>query len=357
MGFYQSLQLDPIILKQKIKEARTKEEKRRWIVSLVSRSFLIVAFAILMISLVTAVFGSETKAYAVVFFCMLLSLRFVDFGYKISHSIWGLAAVMGGLYFLPEIQWFPSAILRLLLYFGLLAILLLVTASDPKMGNAGLYGFSYVYIIYSTWGDRITRQQWLNQSFLFLLFFVIFAVVFYKNHHTKNHKTPFWTVWKNERRQLFWLFSYSLSLSVLIVISRYSSFQRFMWVAFAFSSLYSSYGFLGINRKERVIDRIAGTILGSGFYLFIASFLPSGLLSLLGGIMLGFCSTYRSKTVFNCFGALSVASSLFGPTESAFMRVIDNVIGVVLAMIFIWLAQRFSQKMKWVQKENNHFIS
>lgn len=27
LGFYQSLQLDPIILKQKIKEAKTKKEK------------------------------------------------------------------------------------------------------------------------------------------------------------------------------------------------------------------------------------------------------------------------------------------------------------------------------------------
>ena len=44
LGFYQSLQLDPIILKQKIKETKTKKEKRRWLASLISRSCLIVAF-------------------------------------------------------------------------------------------------------------------------------------------------------------------------------------------------------------------------------------------------------------------------------------------------------------------------
>ena len=61
MGFYQSLQLAPIILKQKIKEAKTKKEKRRWLASLISRSCLIVAFAVLMISVVTAIFGIEVK--------------------------------------------------------------------------------------------------------------------------------------------------------------------------------------------------------------------------------------------------------------------------------------------------------
>lgn len=348
LGFYQSLQLDPIILKQKIKEAKTKKEKRRWLASLISRSCLIVAFAVLMISIVTAIFGIEVKAEAVVFFCMLLSLRFVDFGYTITHSIWGLAGVMGAFFILPEIQWIPSAMLRLVVYFGLLTIILLVTASEPKMGNAGLYGFAYIFIVYSVWGEKLAPQQWLNRSILFLLFFGIFAAILYKKHRAKNKTTSFLAVWRNgKRRQLVWLFGYSLSISILIVLSRYSSFQRFMWIGFAFSSLYSSYGFLGITFKERAIDRILGTILGSALFIVASSLLPSGLLSLSGGFILGICSTYRYKTVFNCFGALTVASSLFGLTEASMMRVIDNMIGVGVALLFIWLTQWYSKKMEW----------
>ncbi|KAA4868822.1 FUSC family protein, partial [Bacteroides fragilis] len=134
---------------------------------------------------------------------------------------------------------------------------------------------------------------------------------------------------------------------ILIVLSRYSSFQRFMWIGFAFSSLYSSYGFLGITFKERAIDRILGTILGSALFIVASSLLPSGLLSLSGGFILGICSTYRYKTVFNCFGALTVASSLFGLTEATMMRVIDNMIGVGVALLFIWLTQWYSKKMEW----------
>lgn len=90
MSFYQLLQLDPFILKQKMKKARSKSDRRKYLLSLILRSFLIVGFAIVMITSSTHLFGESNKAYAIVFFCMLLSLRFVDFGYKISQSILGL---------------------------------------------------------------------------------------------------------------------------------------------------------------------------------------------------------------------------------------------------------------------------
>lgn len=90
--------------------------------------------------------------------------------------------------------------------------------------------------------------------------------------------------------------------SVAIVLSCYSSFQWFIWIVF--SSLYSSYGFLGVILKEQAIDCIIGTILGSAFVIVASFLISSGLLSPLsiGGFILGICSTYRYKMVFDCFG-------------------------------------------------------
>ncbi len=77
VDFYQSLQLDPFILKQKIREAASKKEKCMYICSLFLRSlflFFIVLFAICFIIIITTLFESKHKPYAVVLFCMLMRL-------------------------------------------------------------------------------------------------------------------------------------------------------------------------------------------------------------------------------------------------------------------------------------------
>ena len=77
MRFYQALQLSPLALKNQIKAANTKKEKHFFQKAIVTRSFLLVSFAIVFISLITSLFGNETSSLAVVFFCQLLSLRFL----------------------------------------------------------------------------------------------------------------------------------------------------------------------------------------------------------------------------------------------------------------------------------------
>ena len=59
------------------------------------RSVLIVAFAIVFISLLSGVFGSDNTPMAVALFCMMLGIRFVNFEYCIGDSLITLAAVLG----------------------------------------------------------------------------------------------------------------------------------------------------------------------------------------------------------------------------------------------------------------------
>ena len=103
MNFYQSLQLDPFILKQKYEKQLLKRKVYVYLF-IVLRSLFIVLFAICFIIFITTLFESTHKPYAVVLFCMLMSIRFVDFGYKISHSIISLAIVMLSLLTAPYVQ-------------------------------------------------------------------------------------------------------------------------------------------------------------------------------------------------------------------------------------------------------------
>ena len=174
MGFYQSLQLDPFILKQKIREATSRKEKRMYICSLFLRSLFIVLFAICFIIFITTLFESTHKPYAVVLFCMLMSIRFVDFGYKIFHSIISLSIVMLSLLTAPYVQLIKWSGMGVLIHFILLSSILLATASDPKMGNASLYGFSYLFIVYSLPKDLLNKDFFTQTGSLLFLFFCWF---------------------------------------------------------------------------------------------------------------------------------------------------------------------------------------
>ena len=63
--FYDALQLDPSILKRRIAACETKKEKNFYRAAMAVRSALIVAFAILFISLLSGLFGADNTPMAV----------------------------------------------------------------------------------------------------------------------------------------------------------------------------------------------------------------------------------------------------------------------------------------------------
>ncbi len=101
MKFYDALQMDPAILKRKIAACETKGEKAYYWAAMAVRSVLIVAFAIVFISLLSGVFGADNTPMAVALFCMMLGIRFVNFEYCIGDSLVTLAAVLGILVLVP----------------------------------------------------------------------------------------------------------------------------------------------------------------------------------------------------------------------------------------------------------------
>lgn len=63
MRFYDALQMDPSILKRKIAACDAHGEKAYYWIAMTVRSILIVAFAIVFISLLSSVFGSENTSF------------------------------------------------------------------------------------------------------------------------------------------------------------------------------------------------------------------------------------------------------------------------------------------------------
>lgn len=87
MKFYDALQMNPSVLKQKIAAGETRKEKTYYWVAMAVRSALIVAFAIVFISLLSDIFGANNTPLAVALFCMMLGIRFVNFEYCVGDSL------------------------------------------------------------------------------------------------------------------------------------------------------------------------------------------------------------------------------------------------------------------------------
>ena len=45
------------------------------------------------------------------------------------------------------------------------------------------------------------------------------------------------------------------------------------------------------------------------------------------GLCLGLCTSYKSKTIFNCVGAIMAASMIFGLETSLYLRILLNMLG------------------------------
>ncbi len=333
MNFYNALQLDPAVLKGNFAAAETKHEQRKWLSALVVRDILLVLFAIVFVTTLSELFGSENSSMAVVIFCILLSVRMVDFGYNIRHSLCSLSILFLLLWISPWLQHQVPAGFGLVINFFSLLLIVVLACENPEMGNGGLYLFGYIFLT----GSYVTYPAMLARGLLTLIGFVICAGVLIRNHRHKHTDVTLRHVvghfqLSNSKSQ--WQLQLALGVSILLFLGSVIHMERFVWAGFACSSLLSTYP---VRVKERLWERVSGVVLGSALFGIVAVLIPASWLFLLGpisGLCLGLCATYRYKTVFNCFGALSLATTIYGLGGSILLRVCNNILGILFGVAF-----------------------
>lgn len=338
MGFYDALQLDPGVLKPKIKNAETKKEKHLLQFAMVLRSLLIVAFAIVFISPVSNFFGSENSPMAVAIFCILLGVRFVDFGYCITDSMINLAIVFLLLLFAPVLASTLNPLLAILVHAAAFFTILVMTSDQPELGNGGLYSFAYVYLS----GNPVTGELLWKRCIVALIGYILCGAIFFFKHRKNNKDIRFYNILSNfslTTEKYRWQVRLAVGTALMLGLGKMVGLERFMWAGFACASMMSSYPYIK-DVKQRISHRIIGVVAGSLIYLVICKITPESLQFLfgpIGGFCLGFCTDYRFKNTMNCFGALMMATSLYGVEGSVFLRIFDNIIGVLFAFVFVFL--------------------
>lgn len=167
MKFYDILQMDPAQIRAMIAKTENAKEKRKLRAGMYTRSFLIVVFAVLFIGIFTALFGNGNSAMAVSIFCILLAVRFVDYGYRIQDALVNMFIVFAILTFVPSLALPLPWPVRWLIYFASLLVMLIMTAEKPHMGNGGLYTFAFIFwqAIRSTDRCSCSVRRWHFSAF------------------------------------------------------------------------------------------------------------------------------------------------------------------------------------------------
>ena len=342
MRFYDALQQDPSVLKKKIREAESPKEKRKLAAAMTARSFLIVLFAIMMISPAAPLFGQENSAMAVAMFCIFLGLRFVDFGCCIRDGLLTLAAAFLLLLLAPcaaaQVGFLLAAVIHCTAFFTILFL----TSRRPEMGNAGLYTFAYIYLS----GDPVSGLLLGKRALLTLVGYVLCAVILFVKHRKKNPSIRLWDQVKQFRitdKTTQWHLQLALGVGLPLALGSALHLPRAMWAAFACGSILGNFSAAPADVRPRLVQRLLGTLIGSAIYFLGCMLLPESLRPIfgpLGGICLGFCTQYRYKTASNCLGALFMATGLYGVEKSVFLRIGHNLVGVVFGYVFLVLYQK-----------------
>ena len=337
MRFYDGLQLDPKDIKDNIKKAETKREKNWFKKVLIVRAILITLFSVGFISVFAALFGKENSPMAVVIFCILLCARFVDYDYNVKDSLINMGGIFAILLVSPLAVQMVNPLIGFIINFLSLMAILVMSSEKPEMGNGGLYMFGYIFLT----GGMVDYEGFIGRGLMTLVGFIICGHVFYKKHKDTVYEKDFsdvldklFTLDKTRK----WQYATAMGISLCYFTGELIGINRLMWAGFACSSVMC--GYFGNIRTlhKKAIDRVIGVAIGTLLFFLVYPFMPSAGAIMLGpisGFCLGFCGEYRTKTIFNCFGALLVATEIYGMESSLLMRVANNCLGIILAVAFV----------------------
>ena len=165
------------------------------------------------------------------------------------------------------------------------------------------------------------------------------GVVFYINHRKKHYDQDFSQIIKGF--SLFdplgkWQFQVILGLSVGILVGELLHLDRIMWVGCACLTILAQYG---ERPNKRAFQRLGAVVAGSILFGIVYQMLPDSAYSYLGiysGLLLGLCAAYYWKTLLNCFGALLMATGIFGVTPAIILRIVNNIIGCCFGVLFYY---------------------
>ncbi len=343
MTFYQELQLNQAGSKKIIRESQTAQEKRRHILIYLFKIAITVGFCFVFVTLYSLIFGSGNSIVGVVVLLHLLVFKNADLRMDAKQSTGLLALFFAIMTIAPHVANMANPFVGLLINAAAILILILFGCHEPRMFNQSTLVLSYLLL----YGYDVSGTEYLTRIAGMAVGALLVCAVFYKNHRHQTYNLhvqdilPAFTLTHPRSK---WQLCQILCVPLVIFLAELFGMPRAMWAGIAaMSAILPAME----DMQSRVRGRIIGNIAGVLCFFVLYTYLPSAIyayIGVIGGIGVGFSAKYGWQAVFNTFGALAIASQLYGVSAAMGLRVFQNVFGVLFALgfclIFNWIMQR-----------------
>ena len=137
-----------------------------------------------------------------------------------------------------------------------------------------------------------------------------------------------------------WQLCQIFCVPLVVLLAELAGLPRAMWAGIAAMSVILP---VAEDMHYRVRRRVLGNIAGVLCFVILYFILPPSIyafIGVIGGIGVGLSAKYGWQAVFNTFGALAIAAEAYGLKAALGLRLLQNVFGVLFALVFCLLFSR-----------------
>lgn len=356
MTFYQELQLSSTGSKQLIKNTKDPKERRRHILIYNFKVYLVMAFCVAVVSLYSKLIGSENSVVGVTVLLAVLVLRQADFGIKTTHGLFSIAGIFGLLMVAPRIANMLSPLPAFLVNVIAILLLMILGCHNVIMYNHSTFVLGYLLLL----GYDVTGAEYIKRVEGLAVGMILCMVIFYKNQKNRPYRRTFLDLFREFDLQSArgrWYLKLTLIVSTAMLGMNLLGLPRAMWAGIACMSVCLPFS---ADSRQRAQKRGAFNIVGCLFFIILYHVLPTSLypyIGVIGGIGVGYSAGYSWQTVFNTFGALSIASGLFGMRTAVLLRIVLNVFGSVYTIVCDKLFDGLFDLLSTMSRQNTMEVS
>lgn len=349
MTFYQELQLNQAGSKAVIKNAESSKEKLHHTCIYMCKIAITMIFCMCFVMLSGTVLGNDNSIVGVVVLLFLMVFKNADFGICMKHSLEVIGVVFFVLAFGPQAANSVGAFGGMLINIGCILLLAVLSCHNVMMSNHSTVILGYLLL----YGYKVSGSAFVLRIAGLFVGAVLTMIVFYRGHRNRVYKRTLTHILEEfdiRSSRTKWQIAMALGTASIMFLVEVLHFPRSMWAGIAVMSVLLPFE---EDAKARSKGRIPGNLLGGILFLLLYAVLSSDFLSyagIIGGIGVGLSASYGWQSVFNSFGAMAVATGLFGLEGAVFLRIFHNVCGSLYGQVFYRFVQRILSRFAVKEK-------